>query len=629
MCGIAGEFKAQHDSDGQRLCAERVTSMLSHMVHRGPDEDGLWSGDDGALGIRRLMVVDRATGAQPRLGQAGAVVVFNGEIYNVRELAAKLGRDAPSSLPWTEAGVIARLYEQLDLDFIEALEGMFALAIVDRARRRLVLARDRMGEKPLFYFVTEAGAVVFASTLEAIRAHPQAPKRANAAAIDGYLSFRIVAAPATAYAGIFRVEPGTLRVFEADPEQGGLSTRRLRYFQLGFSPAAEPAPDADVSSWVGALDDALQASVAQRLVAEVPVGAFLSGGMDSSLTLALMSQHLRERARPLDAFSVGFEHAQFDELAHASAVAKQLNVRHHTRVVDRAYVARNFERILDQFGEPFAFPSAIACYAMSELASEHVTVVLGGDGADELFAGYRRYATTLALPDLPADPQARARVDEELLASSSSRALPLLYRSVLTDGLRDGLKRQLYSARFWRHLGTTEPFGQLDERFRACSPAQSRLATLLQVDCQFWLPDAQLTKIDVASMAHSVELRSPFLDRRVLALAERCPDAFKLRDGTEKWLLRQVVARHLDGALLQRRKQELAVPLEAWLSDVLRDEVAHTLLSRASLERGYFEPDAVRALVRDFRPEQTYAIWTLYCLERWHLRTGAEPPWHD
>lgn len=594
MCGIAGEI----NFESGRQESGALERMLEVLRFRGPDEQGVMHGDGWTLGARRLSIVGRENGSQPFVGQHGTICVFNGEIYNFEPLRAQL-EDAGVRLGTrTDGEVIVHLYEQVGLDFIHCLRGMFALAIYDPRRRRLILGRDRIGKKPLFYAHEPGRRVVFGSSLNAVLGAGGIPRRIDPDAIDYYLSYRIIPAPHTIYRDVRKVEPGCLNVIDA----GG--TQQIRYWSY---PLRDSAGTPGESELAGKLRGLVESAVATRIPAEVSHGVFLSGGLDSTLVAALVKHH----NRPLRTFSVGFAQSAFDERPYARQVARALGASHTEYEITPADALHAVEELTWHFGEPFGFPSSIACFYMSRLAREQVTVVLGGDGADELFAGYRRYRRLLQITGRAAS-ACRDPLD-------TPEAIARDYEPVLIDGLRTDWKLELLAPDFIGRLPQPYPVNRLTGRIRAV-PGVEYLNRILALDGAFWLTDAQMCKVDVTSMAHSLEVRHPLLDESIVDFAADLPTGLKLREGQEKYLLHRVAADLVPQFVLQRPKQELAVPLEDWLTGQLRAEMIKTLTAPASLERGYFQPDRLRRFVEDFDGIRSYAIWTLYMLERWHLR---------
>ena len=609
MCGIAGAV----NFNGAPVSPQDVKEMCRRLVHRGPDEEGYHVSEHAVLGVQRLKIVGLVNGSQPVSNQAGTVFcVFNGEIYNYRELRESLIEEGYVFKTSTDAEVIVHLYDKLGLSFVKSLRGMWAIALYDTTQRRLVLAKDIAGKKPLHYHVTKHGNVIFASELNSLVSHPEVQKTISAEAVDRFLSYRIIPAPLTIYNEIFKVEPGTIVVF-ADG-----NVTKTKYWSFDFSTRFNGLSEADL---VEQLRKLLLESVERRLYSEVPLGALLSGGLDSSLIVAIMS---RLRKDPIHTFSIGFEDRNFNELRFARLVSEHCKTIYHEYIISPDEAIAAIRQLLVHYGEPYAFPSAIACYFMSWLARQFVTVVLTGDGADEVFCGYDRYKIFAELPRLPERPNWLARVDLDLLEQARGD-LAVEYQSILTDGLRDSLKRRLYSRSFINQLGEF-PANYVREKFARQNGLPNRLTRAMDVDCNFWLPDAQLVKIDIASMAHSIEVRCPMLDQSILEFATGINVSHKLANGNEKHLLKLVAQEFLPPEITSRPKKELAVPLENWLASSLREEITSTLLADETLARGYFDPDALIEFVKDFQIADSYSIWTLYILEQWHRLTSEAAP---
>ncbi|QIB42671.1 asparagine synthase (glutamine-hydrolyzing) [Streptomyces aureoverticillatus] len=609
MCGIAGTATFGLAPP----LAGFPSAALEVMAHRGPDEEGHHRDDQAALGMCRLKVIGLGDGSQPVYSEDRTVVcVLNGEIYNHRALRDLLARRGRQVRGGSDAHVLPLLYDELGEDFVDELHGMFAIALYDTRARRLLLATDRAGKKPLFHTRLADGTVAFASELAALLEHPGIDRTVDPVAVDQYLSYRVVPAPRTIYRQVHKAQPATVLTFEA-----GQPEKIRRYWEFGFT---ADLVDLSGTEAVDRVDRLLQEAVADRMESEVPLGAMLSGGLDSSLVVAMASRRLGRR---MHTFSVGFEHAAFDESPYARRVAEHCGTEHHTYRIGARDAVQAVDHILSHVGEPYAFPSAIAAHCMYRLAREHVTVVLTGDGSDEIFCGYNRYKTFQRLPAI--DPATAPHVDVEALAAGDG-GIADRYQAVLVDGVRGSVKDRLYSGEFTAML-PEYPYNHLRERFARTDASAPELSRVMQVDCEFWLPDAQLVKIDRMAMAHSVEPRSPFLDHRLIEFVTRLPPSLNLVGGTEKALLKQVAACWLPQSVLSRRKQELAVPLEGWLGAELRGTIQSALLSDSCLERGYFAPDALRAFVTAFRPENSYALWTLYMLERWHqLHVDGQNP---
>lgn len=589
MCGIAGSVSL----GDAPVPTSYALAACAAMVHRGPDETGSLVMTEAALAMCRLKVIGLHDGSQPVFSDDGTVAcVLNGEIYNHQQLRAFLASRGRPVHGGSDAQVLPHLFQELGERFVERLQGMFAVAVYDIRSGRLLLATDRVGKKPLFYARYAGGGVAFASELPALMLHPGISRDIDPVAIDQYLSYRVVPAPHTIYRQARKLEPGTVLVVEP-----GRPERSHRYWRFAFTAELTEPSEAELDEQI---DTLLQQAVQDRLESEVPLGAMLSGGLDSSLVVAMATRQL---GRPLHTFSVGFEHAAFDESVHARAMAEHCGTWHHVYRIGAQDAKDAVDAILTHMGEPYAFPSAIAASCMYKLARQHVTVVLTGDGSDEIFCGYGRY--------------------QRLRDLAGGGDLADRYERVLVDGVPHTLKDSLYTSDFAARLpGRSHNY--LRDRFARTDPAVPELDRAMQVDSGFWLSDAQLVKIDRMSMAHSVEPRSPLLDHRLIDYVTRIPAARKLVGSQEKAPLKRVAERYLPRQILDRRKQELAVPLESWLGTQLRSTITDTLLSEASLERGYFRPDALLSTVRAFRPEHSYALWTLYMLERWHqLQEGS------
>lgn len=601
MCGIAGEVTYE----GAALHRDFTRDACSLMIHRGPDEQAFYEDARVMLGICRLKVIGLSGGMQPVYSQDRKIMcVANGEIYNHKELRRRLERLGRRVRGASDMHVIPDLYEEYGDEFVHELSGMYAIAIYDTRSGELKLVTDRVGKKPLFYGRTGDGRLVFASELGPLITYPGIRRQVDPLAVDQYLSYRVIPAPYTILKAVRKVPPGSIITFR--PQQ---PIRAERYWRFDFSAAPH---NAGGEAAAGEIAQRLTTAVADRLEADVPLGAMLSGGLDSSLVAAIASRLLPGQ---LNTFSVGFEHPSFDETQHARAVAGHCGTRHHSYRIRATDAHSAVDAILRHMGEPYAFPSAIASYYMYRLASEHVTVVLTGDGADEIFAGYNRYKIFRRLPEvLPGD---KAKVDPAALGEGG-QDLADCYQAVLIDGVRNGVKERLFSQGFRNCLPDPFPFNYLRDRFRDSEGQTAWLNRLLQLDAGFWLPDAQLVKIDRMAMAHSVEPRSPMLDHRLIEYVTSLSPELKLSGDDEKAILKSVAGRYLPESIVRRRKQELAVPLEDWLSSQLRPLIQSTLLSEGSLDRGYFDPDALREFVMAFRREDSYAIWTLFMLERWH-----------
>jgi asparagine synthase (glutamine-hydrolysing) len=608
VCGLAGWAG---DVGGDRAALER---MCEAIAHRGPDDAGLLlRPGKAALGFRRLSIIDLETGEQPIATEDAAIhVTCNGEIYNFRDLRSELCSRGHHFRSDSDSEVIAHLYEEQGDGCLSALQGMFAIALWDERKERLLLARDRLGVKPLYWARVGAG-VVYASEPGAILASGLVEPRPDPRALLDYLTLQYVPAPRTGFAGISKLAPGETLVHERG------RTRIERYWQLDFS------KDSAVSEEeaLGRLDSLLAEATRDRLVADVPLGAFLSGGIDSSLVVAYMAA----ASNAVKTFSIDFPEAGFSEGEHARRVAQIYGTEHEDRVLEPAMVPLIADAVRHA-GEPFADASAIPTLLLSRMTGERVTVALSGDGGDEAFAGYQRYlavgngglgrgtarllAKSGALSLLPA----RA---ERLRRAASLRALAPgnHYATLMSHFAPDDLD-QLCTPGFL--AAVDEPGVIWDETLAL--PDLPGIDRYLALDTATYLPGDLLLKVDRMSMSTGLEVRSPFLDYRVQELAASLPGRMKLRGNTTKWALKELARRHgLPPDLIGRPKQGFGVPVGTWMRGELRPWVEDLLFDPRSLARGYFEPAAVRRLVGehlDGGADHTYKVWNLAVLEQWH-----------
>jgi asparagine synthase (glutamine-hydrolysing) len=621
MCGIAGfvdsaaRGPARLDADDRRALVERMCGVIRH---RGPDDGGAWLDDSAALGMRRLSIIDLATGHQPIRNEDGTVwVVFNGEIYNFAALRSELESAGHRFYTSTDTEVIVHAYEAWGEAAIGRFRGMFGLAIWDTRSHTLLLARDRLGIKPLHYAEVN-GRFCFASEIKSILQAPGFERAIDLDALNHYLSFLYTPRDGSIFAGVRKLPPGHLL--------------RWRDGRVDVAPYWR-APDVETftgseADAVAQLRDVLLDAVRSHLVSDVPLGAFLSGGVDSSLVVALMAA---ASSAPVKTFSIGFDEPQYDELEHARRVAAHVGAEHHEFVLKPDGV-QILDRLIGHFDEPFADSSAIPTWYVSEMAGRHVTVVLSGDGGDELFGGYDRYI-----------PHARVvafdRYSTPVLRRAAARAAgPLPQgtrgRNFLRHVGRDARGRYIDAIRFFGRdeksaLLTTEVCGALAaadpevrlgahfDRYQALSwPSQ-----MMRFDTETYLPEDVLTKVDRMSMAHSIESRVPLLDNEVVAFAASLPAEMKIRGGRRKHILKEVAASLLPRDILDRRKQGFGVPLDCWFRSGLRELFGDTLLSSGSLQRGYFNPSYVRRLVDEHlsgRRDHALRLWQLVVFEHWH-----------
>jgi asparagine synthase (glutamine-hydrolysing) len=620
MCGIAGIARA----DGAPVERETLERMCAAQEHRGPDSRGLHLDDGIGLGIQRLRVIDLVTGDQPIHNEDRTVtVVLNGEIYNFEELRRRLRGNGHTLATEGDTEVIVHLYEELGPACVRELNGMFAFALWDSRRRQLLLARDRVGKKPLFYS-ERAGALSFASELRALMQDPEIPRELDHQALDAYLAYGVVPAPMSAFAAVRKLMPASTLLYRDG------ATRIERYWRLDYSRKRPAQPVQEVGEEIRST---IRQAVRRRMVSDVPMGAFLSGGIDSSAVVAAMAESSTE---PVKTFSIGFEDERFNELPQARIVAQKFATDHHELIV-RPDAVELLGKVVRHYGEPFADHSAMPAFYLSRFAREHVTVALNGDGGDESFAGYERYTTNLALAQLDRLPRALRRAaaaaagraplggDQRRLRSRLGRfAIAggleredryLAARSVFTAAARE----RLYTPEYRAMLGASRAAEPLLDPWRS-STATELLDQLLDVDVNSYLPDDLLPKIDIATMAYSLEGRSPLLDHELMELAASLPPELKAARGQRKRVLRSALRGWIPDEILDGPKRGFRLPVARWLREDLRGYAREALLDPGSSSRGWCEEREVRRLLdehADGLDDHGREIWTLLMLELW------------
>jgi asparagine synthase (glutamine-hydrolysing) len=619
MCGIAGIFNTQL---GFRVEEAIVQRMCQSIVHRGPDDEGIYLNKGVGLGIRRLSIIDLPGGRQPIHNEdESSWVVFNGEIYNFRELRTELERSGHRFYTNTDTEVIVHLYEELGPGCVEKLRGMFALAVYDERRECLLLARDRLGKKPLHYSVG-AGQLLFGSEIKSLLAVAPDLGEVDQEAILQYFYFGYILDPATAFRNIRKLPPGFLLEFA----NGQITLRR--YWDLPSYGTAAPKPEQE---YLEELEHQLDEAVRIRLVSDVPLGALLSGGVDSSTVVALMA---RASSKPVRTFTIGFSREDFDEGKAARIVSERFGTEHRELIVEPK-IGEALERLSCSLEEPFADSSILPTYYVSRLTKEHVTVALAGDGGDELFAGYERYAVSLnrhAFDRVPvwAGRWYRDCVYPRLPTTFLGRRFLFNVSLPPRDRYLDSLsflpalhrERAFFADGF---LASFEAVAQPLEAFQNYfdgAPADGLLSRLLYLDTKTYLPGDILTKVDRMSMAASLEVRAPILDHQVVEWAARLPENLKFRGGRGKYLLRKLAARvGVPKEILDRPKHGFALPLVHWMRAELKNDLTAILLEPRTLQRGYFNPRAIRVLLEEHwrgRRDHSAEIWLLLMFELWH-----------
>ena len=625
MCGICGFINL----DGAPASEEILDSMASEMAHRGPDGGGAWVSGNVGLGHRRLSIIDIEGGAQPMSNEDGTIqVTFNGEIYNHNEIRARLESRGHVFKTKCDTEAIVHLYEEVGNECVNALEGMFALAIYDTTRKKLLIARDRLGQKPLVFFYRKKadGAVfAFASELAALRRHPDMPTEIDPQALHDYLSLHYVPAPATIYKGVNKLPPGfVMEVGEANPTPQASRYWQLRFdekFQIPFADAAEK------------LREMIFEATKQRLMSDVPLGAFLSGGLDSSIVAAAAAKNM---LLPVDTFSIGFPEEDYDERHYAKTAAAFINSNHRDRVVEPSDISI-LETLIRHHGEPFADASMIPTFLLSQFAREHVTVALSGDGADELFCGYNRYLAmkfakyadiipaparsaiaNIILKILPSAPEERSdlahirRILSAVASSAEKRHLDIVNR------FPERSKASVYSADFKRFaLADTQ---RIIDSILSEATAANQTDRASEVDVNSYLPGDILAKVDTASMAVSLECRSPFLDHKVAEFAAALPPSFKSKFMKRKRVLAEAFSPFVPKEVLERKKMGFGVPVAKWLRGDWKQTARERILDGQSISLGYFDRPSLERVFNEHssgKADHSYPLWAILVLEYW------------
>ena len=602
MCGICG-ISYPDNRIPERSALEKMTQAI---IHRGPDSDGFHIDAGIGLGMRRLAIIDVAGGDQPIPNEDESLwIIFNGESHNFPDLYTDLVKRGHEFRTRTDSECILHLYEEYGDDCVQHLRGQAAIAIWDKKKQKLFLARDRMGKKPIYYTV-QNGVFYFASETSALLAALPYKPEINLEAIDLYLSLQYVPDPITAYSGIYKLPPAHTLVWQ----NGQIKLKR--YWDYTYQPK-HTGTEAELIEELRAL---LKESVKMRLISEVPLGAHLSGGIDSSIIVALMAE-LSDA--PIKTFSVGFEEAAFSELEYARIVAQRYSTDHHEFILKYGDIPSTLEKITRHFGEPFADASAIPLYHISKLTREHVTVVINGDGGDEDFAGYQRYwldpfanrylraphfltrglvpSIARLLPDSSDRPIGQSLVNGfkrlHQLPEIDARASILRWGSYFSPIQR----AQLWKPEFKFKAGNAQAL--LAERFD--SAEGSFLDKTLYTDLHTYLPGDLLVKADRMAMAASIEGRSPFLDHKVVEWSARVPDQFKIRGRSGKYLLKKAFAKELPESILGRRKQGFGIPVGAWFRGPLHDWAKQLLVAHDSSLQHWFDQKTLNAILEEHR----------------------------
>ena len=621
MCGITGIVDPTSSSTEIRAVLQRMTDVI---IHRGPDDEGFFTLDGIGLGMRRLSIIDLSSGKQPIFNEdKSIVIVFNGEVYNYLELRKQLQSRGHFFTTNSDTEVIVHLYEDFGDDCVQHLRGMFAFSIWDIRRNRLLIARDRLGIKPLYYVQTD-NRLIFGSEIKAILEHPAIQAQPNLTALNNFLSLKYVPAPQTMFDGIAALPPGYLMT----GDKNGVNVRQ--YWDLSFAPNNQPVRYTEAVC-AEQLEGLLKESVKSHLMSDVPFGAFLSGGIDSSTIVALMSQFLGE---PVKTFSVGYggDGEEYSELPYARMVAEKYKTDHHEIIISPQDFINLTEKIVWHLDQPIADQASLATYMVSELASHYVKMVLTGEGGDELFAGYARYAgekfspifqylpkfaKSLALglsnhvPGLRRAKLALYALCQPDEVTRLTNWFPLINYDKKLALLSDELKTELVG------ISSDTVFAEQLAR----TDAKDRLSRMLYIDTKLWLPDDLLARGDKMSMAVSIEGRVPLLDHKLVEFAASLPPGLKVKGLARKYLLKEVSKKWLPPEIISRKKRGFPMPLSIWLRKEARSFARDTLSSQTIRKRKLFNPVFVENILQQhetgFANHETL-IWSLINIELWY-----------
>jgi len=617
MCGIAGIVSKDR---GARMDGATIRAMCDAIVHRGPDDEGIYAQGPVGLGMRRLSIIDLAGGHQPIFNEDRSIaIVFNGEIYNFPELRPELERRGHRFTTNSDTEVIVHLYEDMGPACVTKLRGMFTFALYDRTRDKLLIGRDRLGKKPMHYALA-GDRLLFGSEIKSILAVAPELARIDHQALLQYMYFGYILDPLTAFLPIRKLPPGHLLEFE----RGEL--RIQQYWDLPQYATYSPSSEEEC---LVEMERRLAEAVRIRLISDVPLGALLSGGTDSSIVVALMA---RASSDPVKTFSIGFKQADFNEAPYARLVAERFHTDHHELILEPDIVG-TVEKLTRSLEEPFGDSSMLPTYFISCLARQHVTVALSGDGGDEVFAGYDRYRTALhdrAFPWVPEWTRSlyRNHIHQRLPYSVPGRSLAYSISLPWDKRYAEDVSLQpifrelrLLSEDVLARAKQDDPLNAL-HHYLERAPAKDPLSRLLYLDSKTYLPGDILTKVDRMSMLTSLEVRVPILDHVFLEWATSLTPEWKMRGGKQKYMLKKLAQRvGVPREVLDRPKQGFALPLVHWTRHDLKDMIMSVLLEPRTLQRGYFKPEAVRQLLDEhFRQRRNHSgrIWRLLAFELWH-----------
>ena len=627
MCGIAGWAKTDPDSPKQFGDEDLLHSMCEKILHRGPDSEGIWLGDGVALGMRRLAIIDLNTGDQPFWNaRKSVVVVMNGEIYNFRELRKSLQEKGYKFNTESDTEVLPHLYDEYGEAFPEKLNGMFAIALWDSEQKRLVLTRDRFGEKPVYYGVFE-GKLIFASEPKVLLSHPAVKPELNRDALNQYVSYDYVPAPLSIYEGIHKLPAAHTLVFS----DGKFET--TEYWKLSFEKPNKKPTVQEASEHLSSL---LSDSVDMRLISDVPLGILLSGGLDSSTIAAFAQKHSSKKVKT---FSIGFEEDSFDESKYAREVASHLGTEHHEDILSVDTAMDLITEIGKWLDEPLADGSLLPTFLLSRFVRKNVTVALGGDGGDEIFAGYPMYfghkvsKIYNTIPEFlrsgliePAVNTLPTKTDnlsfdykaKRFVASAKYDQITRHHSWFGSFSIND--KKKLFSNDFQEMVGDSDIYGDA-RRTLSASDAKNYVEQMQFLDMKYYLAEDILTKVDRASMAVSLEVRAPFLDHRVAEYAASLPAEYKLKGKTTKYILKRAVKDMLPKSIIKRPKKGFGIPVAEWLKGSLNPLLREVLSKERLKKQNLFDANFVSSLIRDHEngvSNNYKQLWTLLVFELWY-----------
>jgi len=626
MCGIVGKLNFDFQESVER---ELIRKMAQTLKHRGPDDQGVYVRNNIGLGTQRLSIIDLSLrGRQPMSNENKTIwITFNGEIYNFLKLKKELSKKGHQFSSNSDTETVIHLYEEYGRNCLKYLRGMFAFAIWDEAKNRLFLARDRIGKKPLYYFRNNQ-SLIFASEIKAILKDSIVPREVNKEAIHYYLTYNYVPNPQTAFENIFKLPPAHFLVWE----NGRINMER--YWQLQYEPKINLSEKEACQQILTRLEETTKI----RLISDVPLGVFLSGGADSSTIVALMSKLTR---KPVKTFSVGFEESSHNELPFAQIVAKTFGTEHHEFLV-KPKALEVLPELVWHYGEPFADSSALPAFYVAQMAKDYVKVALNGDGGDENFGGYRRYYFDRFIRYYSGIPSAiRKRILNKIIKAfpftdSSFLNLFLQKLKVLTKTSSDlpaqrhlwllywfnyGLAEKIYSPDFKLHVEGKTPLDIMTKSYESFGRFSNSVDNMISVEINTYLPDDLLVKMDVACMANSLEPRSPLLDHKFMEFAATLPADFKIKNGERKYIFKKALEKILPKEIIYRRKRGFTPPVDQWFRGQMKNYAYEVLLDSKTLSRNYFKKEGITRLLDDHcRRKINYgeAIWALVFLELWH-----------